>query len=822
MSASACRHDGVRTDRNLSEVVLHTGETCPGIIDTGASKSVIGKNKVRALLNSLPASIRAQSYWRSSQTVFRFGNGQTLTSVGALYLPFGSQWMRLEVVDGRTPFLLSNAFLRALGADVSSSEQAVILPRLGLRIPLQRDAKGLYQVELADVLSRLGPDASPEKLEVVTMASHVGVDDVDVGSGIRVGCGHVHVAQSDQPCVEQPFRQCSPLLSDVEGNGKGSRGHGQGHEGASSEFVEGDLAPLSGGQSSHGAGAGSQDCEASGRDYSGGVGCVGPHGRQAPQQVLPTGLFARRDLPQVHGQQSQVEGAVGPELSELCSCSGGPGATADQREDGRAPETEGDLAARTESSDGPTRVKHVRCLDGMVGVPETVMVAVQQWHDLEHKVSLEMDSLLATSQQIRKQVSAMGGDSGSLDLLEVYCHERSCLTDKANSAGLKARRFTLADGDLGTEAGRARLWEIIETERPTHIWVAPECRYWGNFSRFNMGRGETSRAKILAGRARERDHLMLCNDLYLWQISVGRHFHMEQPQGSEAFEQKEVRNLVSGTLPTVFDMCEVGALRVPVGNNYLRMRTVVRTTSRELHHDLDARYCQGLHSHQPIKGQIKVNGRWHSVSDLAARYSRGFALGVVRALRRAPSSPLLVDELCASHVVGADLPEQRCLVGEVLKRRRLESKQDAHLYVPPVPGAGVPGAADPLPHKLPSRLALRTWFQDLDGLAPRVGPAPLDPSGPAFARAQHFCPHFRVLYVELCRGTDRYRVPRSGVDVSQLRFRMTMVLHRTTGEVVTVGGVQEWQKLPKTRRQDKAAPARLGVTLFGEPWDSAE
>ena len=33
-------------------------------------------------------------------------------------IPFDSRWLRLEVVDGETPFLLSNAFLKATAADV--------------------------------------------------------------------------------------------------------------------------------------------------------------------------------------------------------------------------------------------------------------------------------------------------------------------------------------------------------------------------------------------------------------------------------------------------------------------------------------------------------------------------------------------------------------------------------------------------------------------------------------------------------------------------------------------------------------------------------
>ena len=49
---------------------------------------------------------------------------------------------------------------------------------------------------------------------------------------------------------------------------------------------------------------------------------------------------------------------------------------------------------------------------------------------------------------------------------------------------------------------------------------------------------------------------------------------MEQPGGSEDFEQKALEEMVHGTLRAEFDMCEVGKLRVPKGNNFLRKRTV--------------------------------------------------------------------------------------------------------------------------------------------------------------------------------------------------------------------------------------------------------
>ena len=66
----------------------------------------------------MPMEIQRQMNWKKSETVFRFGNDAVLPSVGALYLPFGERWMRIEVVEGNTPFLLSNSFLRAIDADV--------------------------------------------------------------------------------------------------------------------------------------------------------------------------------------------------------------------------------------------------------------------------------------------------------------------------------------------------------------------------------------------------------------------------------------------------------------------------------------------------------------------------------------------------------------------------------------------------------------------------------------------------------------------------------------------------------------------------------
>lgn len=93
-----------------------------------------------------------------------------------------------------------------------------------------------------------------------------------------------------------------------------------------------------------------------------------------------------------------------------------------------------------------------------------------------------------------------------LDVLEIYCEPESRLTKVCQQLGLKARRFTRADGDLSTSEGRDALWRIIQAENPRNIWVAPECGPWGNFSRLNMSRSSTTRQKILNERNAQHTH----------------------------------------------------------------------------------------------------------------------------------------------------------------------------------------------------------------------------------------------------------------------------------------------------------------------------
>ena len=126
------------------------------IIDTGASKAVIGKDRLSRLLKSLPKGIRSGVMRVPTEgVVFKFGNAGRLASEFAVLLPRSkNDWLRVEVVPGQTPFLISNSVLGSLRGVVD-----VFGKKLGFRdspeeIPLFEVRKSLLGVKVLDLLTK--------------------------------------------------------------------------------------------------------------------------------------------------------------------------------------------------------------------------------------------------------------------------------------------------------------------------------------------------------------------------------------------------------------------------------------------------------------------------------------------------------------------------------------------------------------------------------------------------------------------------------------------------------------------------------------------
>ena len=839
---------------------------CPGIIDTGASKTVIGQKRVKTLIQSMSLEVQKKMSWKKSETLFRFGNNAVLPSVGALYLPFGDRWMRIEVVEGDTPFLLSNSFLRAIDADVCTRKSLLRLNQLGTTVPLRSNDKGLFVIELAEVIEAFNREhthQSCQNLEVVTNVTTETEQLQHLGSTSQ----KAKVAQRPfQDCARQESTRTSVLC---HGDQPGLPG------------CVGSATPISGGSGDvlyDGEDRGGRQ-EASRCPQPEAVGCNDPCRGETQEQDLPGSDDAGPRVCSMDEETSEAVKRLGHVIPELrqglgsdssgnqqCVSGGSTKACGQTQEDrnermgtrrggadlhrrgvsgssastgsqaqGRSsveqttPGTgsRGDDGSRGESGDGEPASSSGRSFTRSAGPghqehesvkeytnnskvvqmecvhKETLLKDLQSHPQVSSKTHEVLCHLEEVAQRIEQEVNDLVAHTSdanrtrqtpraehticSLDLLEVYCEPDSNLTNVLNTMGLKAKRFTVQDGDLSTAAGREKLWQMVEEEQPRHIWVAPECKYWGNFSRWNSGRSLATAANIQQGREQQRVHLRLCCELYWHQVSFGRHFHLEQPQGSEAMEQKELFDVVTGTFRTVFDMCEVGELKIPKGNNYLRKRTVVLTTSKEFHSLLDARYCRKNHQHDPILGQAKIAGRWQNLSSFAAKYSKGFARNVGYALMFCNSvgeRPVVFEELCVP-CFGVEPAEQFEMAGEIVKRRKYSSKQG------PRPGEDESLSNVPAGLRYGPALTWKDLFKLAHRQAPRVGSVVCESGGSLFQGVSQLISEFHVTHVEVCRGTERYRLPKEGVDTTNLKFRQTIILNRESGEVEVLGPPEE-------------------------------
>lgn len=136
-------------DSDIPADCLFVSTGTQGVVDLGASQTVIGSAQVPELLQQLPPGVGSQIRRVNCNLVFRFGNQQTLASHHALMVPLKDQWFRIAVVPGRTPFLLSSSFLRyTLQAIIDTEQNTLYSKRLKRHIPLEVTSKNLYLMNL--------------------------------------------------------------------------------------------------------------------------------------------------------------------------------------------------------------------------------------------------------------------------------------------------------------------------------------------------------------------------------------------------------------------------------------------------------------------------------------------------------------------------------------------------------------------------------------------------------------------------------------------------------------------------------------------------
>ena len=140
---------------NHSRVDNREMSTGMAILDTGASRSVIGSDNVPRVLQKLPSSIRQMVREVPSCVGFRFGNNQVSHSFKQLQIPLihGRRriWLLIEVVPKATPFLLSIKAMKSLGANIDLANNTCFLKNLQKSLPLKENTNGLFVIDISDL-----------------------------------------------------------------------------------------------------------------------------------------------------------------------------------------------------------------------------------------------------------------------------------------------------------------------------------------------------------------------------------------------------------------------------------------------------------------------------------------------------------------------------------------------------------------------------------------------------------------------------------------------------------------------------------------------
>jgi len=135
-----------------------------GILDLGASQTVMGQHQLPEFLSHLPPQVRSLVHEKPVEMSFRFGNNSVVPCKRAIFVPIDKFWIKIAIVESKTPFLISNNVCRCLGAVIDTNNQSIWFRQLDCELPLQLSGKKLFLLDLCELAAKK-PPRTPSVLE---------------------------------------------------------------------------------------------------------------------------------------------------------------------------------------------------------------------------------------------------------------------------------------------------------------------------------------------------------------------------------------------------------------------------------------------------------------------------------------------------------------------------------------------------------------------------------------------------------------------------------------------------------------------------------
>jgi len=284
--------------------------------------------------------------------------------------------------------------------------------------------------------------------------------------------------------------------------------------------------------------------------------------------------------------------------------------------------------------------------------------------------------------------------------------------------------------------------------------------------------------KIMRARIDDGVHLLLCAALYEFQCWRGnrKHFHLEQPLGSDMLCQPELQEIYDNLECSRCDQCVAGNLIHPKDKVPIKKGMQIMTTSKIMSRFLSQFKCDKSHHHHPIAGSVKTSQGRISLSQYTELYTHVFAKRIVRATQAITQvqEEQVRPQACILHNEDASVPVDE----PESKRRRLLVKQERPPEFPEP--TSPPNNTLDNPEQRSEEITIEKWMQNALEAAPRVGKSIVQ-DGRLFDQAVCLFPEMNLRCLELCKGTDRFRKPPIPLMPGEAPCRRSLIIHRNSG-----------------------------------------
>eukprot|EP00435_Cladocopium_sp_Y103_P017306 s4178_g4.t1 len=922
------------------EAMFATAKTF-GIVDLGASQTVMGQHQVEEFLDGLPASVRNRVFEQPVEMTFRFGNNSTVPCRKAIFVPIDRFWIKIAIVDSRTPFLISNNVCRSLGAIIDTNAQSIRFQNLDCEIPLQLSGKKLFLLDFCELAA-----LRPPKTSEVSENSEVSADRVflcqeqtqnhmselktetqsKTSAHEHVESAHMphaNIHDSNESEVSNAGQQVSQIAT-CSATITPSREF-EAHEGTSDHhhsFLSSDKPGVSVNLDptcSHGLqqpcrsfqccadleSQGRKDRQVDEHELRGDGGTDHQIRRKQARPVLQTGGDRRPEiLPVVHSKilcQRQGRTPGVPVLSEHVgrkegtrdgharSCgdtSKGQGISQGKEWTGswepidKSPDLHRSGERRRHvgpnllagSDDRPAQCDRAaqcpstrpdrRCAvasDGSASNPDsgcagsecqpcvadqatTLLLdqCIAEFNQFAMNYSDQLDAdeiymMPSKNNMVLQEMLVYGQTHGFLDknnqlvnpgkplldCLEIYCAEDSQLTHQCRNQNLRALRFGLKEGDLGTVSGREKLYHALYRFRPRHVWMSPRCKAWCRWNQFNASRSMQAAQRVVTARKEDAVHLQLCEAVFLHQHRMGPlyHYHLEQPVGSDMLYEDALQNITSCLARVRCDLCKAGKLVHPITGKPLQKGLQVLTSSSVMARCLEQLRCPRNHEHSQVAGNFRDSqGNLRRVSEYTELYTRTFGH---KASSQLQERACYLQSNLVFHGENGDGDESQP-DGPEMKRRRLNAKTSNPPAYPDPPSveASASSSKKAEPDGSQSADFVRNILSLGSQIAPRVGKIVLE-RGELFETIQLAYPQYDIRVVELCKGTDRFRRPPIKLMPKEAPWRLSIGLHRHQLAPADLGQWVHWEQMSNRQMCSNSPPLRLLISIFAQLKDQS-